>query len=239
MEGFTITRCELAKLLRSLGGDHPDTPVEILQIAWRSSRKDTGGEHLPNIRGPLPPIVEKLMRSGERKGLSLHEIAELGQLTEYAGTPSTALQNWVKRDFKTYFDCPKAGKKYSLEQAALLFMIDDLKINLDFESIRRLFAIVFGCGEPAPQERAEPIGLYACYASIYEELKRQKRQGQRYEELVRRLAGEAADALAPGGGPRRDAVRNMILLAVVSVQSASYQEMARRYCQATLYLGSR
>ena len=40
------------------------------------------------------------------------------------------MQNWVKRDIKEMIGSPQKGKKYSIEQAALLFIVEDLKQHL-------------------------------------------------------------------------------------------------------------
>ncbi|OBR65017.1 hypothetical protein A7K91_05470 [Paenibacillus oryzae] len=246
MEGFRMTRSELAEVLVSLKCGEKQKTADILRQAWKlsmTSAVERSGGGLPE---PLPSIVEKLMRSGDRKGLSLHEIAELGQLAEYACPAATSLQNWVKRDFKDYFESPQAGKKYSLDQAALLLIIDDLKTNLDFESLRRLFSIVFmsdegleGCSVYG--SRLSPLDIYAAYADIYEELKNDlasdRRTARRLENEIRRRAEAAVPALSQCNERVRQAIKNLLLLAVISVQSAFFQAMARRYCQETLYLG--
>lgn len=243
-----MTRSELANVLISLKSGDKQKTANILRQAWQSSMtipSSRSGEGLPE---PLPAIVEKLMRSGERKGFSLHEIAELGQLAEYACPAATSLQNWVKRDFKDYFESPQAGKKYSLDQAALLLIIDDLKTNLDFESLRRLFYIVFLPGEGLDNDSTcgrwlTPLDIYAAYADIYEELKNDlasdRRTARRLEIEIRRRAEAAVPVLPQCSADVREAIRNMLLLAVISVQSAFFQAMARRYCQETLYLGKK
>lgn len=247
MESFTISRHELANVLCSLKGDGERRPVDILCRAWQSSRSAKAGRHVSG-REPLPPIVDKLMRESSRKGLSLHEIAELGQLAEYASPAATSLQNWVKRDFKDYFQSPQAGKKYSLDQAALLLIIDDLKNNLDFESLRGLLSILYsaeaGKGKSALSDGlVSPLSLYSAYTLIYEDLKSElgpeKRFVRRLEDEIRRRAERAVTLPPDSEAAVREAVNNFLLLAVISVQTAFYQAMARRYCQETLYLGQR
>ncbi|MDQ6419002.1 DUF1836 domain-containing protein [Paenibacillus sp. LHD-117] len=245
MDGFTLTRAEVGSLLQAMEGIGPDQPADIMQRAWaaRSMSKRPHEHHV--LSAPLPPIAMKLMKNGERKGLSLHEIAELGQLTEFASPSATSMQNWVKRDFKAYFACPQAGKKYSPGQAALLYMIDDLKASLDFESVRSLFAILFGkpeCAGGDPQKPLiAPVALYSCYAGLYEEIKALSRSGARsgsqLEEIVRSRADKTAGQLVQGTEQEREALRNILLVAVISVQSAFCQALARRYSEATLFLG--
>lgn len=90
----------------------------------------------------IPAILQK-SSMGKAKGLSLQEIAALGALIEYSTISITAMQNWVKRDFKEYLGAPREGKKYSINQAAILFMIEDLKSSLDFRAFANCFACCF------------------------------------------------------------------------------------------------
>lgn len=52
------------------------------------------------------------------------------------------MQNWVKRDIKRNDWLSSKREKYSIEQAALLFIVEDLKTALDFESIRSYYALL-------------------------------------------------------------------------------------------------
>lgn len=243
MDRFSLTRAEAGQLLLAIASGTQSQPADIMQRAWAArSQKKRSGESV--LSEPLPPIAMKLMKSDGRKGLSLHEIAELGQLIEFASPSATSMQNWVKRDFKSLFVCPQAGKKYSPAQAALLYMIDDLKASLDFESIRSLFVILFGKleggGGSSQKPVIGPVELYICYAELYEEIKALTRYGARsgsqLEELVRLRADKTASALVQGTGLSREALRNFLLVAVISVQSAYCQALARRYSEATLFL---
>ncbi|QNK54464.1 DUF1836 domain-containing protein [Paenibacillus sp. PAMC21692] len=245
MDGFSLTRAEVGHLLMAMESGGQEQPADIMQKAWSARSQTRRLSDHPVLSEPLPAIAMKLMKSGTPKGLSLHEIAELGQLVEFASPSATSMQNWVKRDFKSIFVCPQAGKKYAPGQAALLYMIDDLKSSLDFESIRNLFAILFGkpdCREGSSAKPfIEPVALYKSYAALYEEMKVLGRSGVRIgsqlEEHVRMRADKAANLLALGTEPEREALRNFLLVAVISVQSAYCQALARRYSEATLFLG--
>ncbi|MCR2803734.1 DUF1836 domain-containing protein [Paenibacillus soyae] len=243
MQTYSLTRQELGSLLQALDRQNDLKPSDILRRAWFGKSPPPSPEFLP--QSILPPIVEKLMRSGERKGFSLHEISDLGQLLDFSTLSVTSMQNWVKRDFKPYFQCPGAGKKYSLNQTAMLLMIDDLKANLDFESIRGLFAILF----PLPDEPKKcdeyangitPLNLFAFYSGLYEDLNLlnawDSLNGELLEQKVRERAARTASAMPALPERQRKAVRNILFVAVVSVQAAKLQSMARRYCQATLYM---
>ncbi|WP_020431064.1 DUF1836 domain-containing protein, partial [Paenibacillus riograndensis] len=141
MEAFTLSRIEMSELLLSLNSTIERKPLHILQDAWSKFHYEEveKGASLPAfLSTEIPPILQKLIKGSPVKGLSLGEIATLGHLIEYSTLSATSMQNWVKRDFKEYLGSPREGKKYSVNQAALLFMIDDLKAALDFGSIRQL-----------------------------------------------------------------------------------------------------
>ncbi len=253
MESFTLTRKEMASLLLALDGQSSQKPLQVLQQAWSKTHRthlEQGGGLPAFLSTMLPPIVEKLIKGSELKGLSLHEIATLGQLIEYSNLSITSMQNWVKRDFKPYFHTPMAGKKYSLNQAALLYVIDDLKSNLDFESIRRLFEIVFTSLEDDTGDLVGPIQLYMAYTSMFEELdanndqlldisghlKENPHQDLLTEEVIRNTANQFASRLPDLSDNQREAVRNILLVAVISIQTSYFHALARRYCNATLFL---
>lgn len=245
MDRYWLTRQELASLLRSLESNESEKPSTILRKAWMRNQRGVVQDELfaklPET--PLPSIAEKLMRCGERRGFSLHEIAELGHFLEFSTLSVTSMQNWVKRDFKMYVHSPQAGKKYSLDQTALLLMIDDLKANLDFDSIRRLFTMLFRqCDDTSMHESAciTPLSFLEKYTSLYEVLNRRKvwdtMNAALLELTVWEEAAKTADAMTTLPSAQKEALRNMLFVAVISVQAARLQALARRYCQAALYM---
>ncbi|MUT68410.1 DUF1836 domain-containing protein [Paenibacillus sp. NEAU-GSW1] len=243
MEAFTLTRKEMAGLLLALQGGGDRNPLQVLQHAWRKAHSDalTSGQTLPAfLSTALPPILEKLIKGNQLRGCSLQEINALGQLIENSHLSTTSMQNWVKRDFKAYFACPQIGKKYSLNQAALLYIIDDLKANLDFDSIRSLFDLLFR----KPQDNGnggsgvkliDPLELYVCYATLFEELNEGERE-QLLEKRIRAAAARIAEQYEHLGSEQREALRNILFIAVLSIQTAQFQALARKYCNATLFL---
>lgn len=241
MDRYWLTRRELAGVLRSLEGRGGEKPSDILRHAWLRHASG-GGRSEPRGMPPgsqLPPIAEKLMRCGDRRGFSLHEIADLGQMLEFSTLSVTSMQNWVKRDFKMFFHCPQAGKKYSLDQTAMLLMIDDLKANLDFESIRRLFAMLFceGAGKP---EGMTPLMIFDCYTSLYQALDRRRlwdsMNEEQMEQAVWEEAAKSAEEASDLTDDQKAALHTMLFVAVISIQAARLQALARRYCQAALYM---
>lgn len=249
METFTLTRKELSALLLSIGGSGGRAPQEILQEAWsKHHRKEVQkGTALPALLSTdIPPVLLKIIRGGASRGLSLREIAALGQLIEYSSLSPSAMQNWVKRDFKEYLGSPRMGKKYSVNQAALLLIVEDLKAALDFESIRRLFRQLFLAPDTDEDDLIEPAELYYSYAELFENL--------RGEKLLHELAEGLPGSMPLTGSPavprserlvrrlerltrkQRDAVANMLLIAAVCVQTAYLQAAARQCANAALFL---
>ncbi|MBW4080547.1 DUF1836 domain-containing protein [Paenibacillus sp. S150] len=253
MEAFTLSRIEMSQLLLSLKGAVERKPLHILQDAWSKFHPEEAerGASLPAfLSTEIPPILQKLIKGGSVKGLSLGEIATLGHLIEYSTLSSTSMQNWVKRDFKEYLGSPREGKKYSFNQAALLFMIDDLKASLDFESIRHLFRMLFLAPERDDDDLVEPAQLYLAYAELFEEIKNspvtpvlgiadrsaQQAYSTKADKVLKVSLGNMMLRLNHLTKSQRHAVRNMLMIAAISVQTCYFQALARQYCNAALFL---
>lgn len=255
MEAFTLSRIEMSGLLLSLSQNSERKPLHILQEAWTKFHRDEvrEGTSLPAfLSTDIPPILHKLIKGGAVKGLSLGEIASLGSLIEYSTLSVTAMQNWVKRDFKEHLGSPRQGKKYSFNQAALLFIIDDLKAALDFESIRQLFRVLFLAPERDDDDLVEPAQLYHGYAELFEEIKTRTPMPVQAEAMagsgnpkeflwkadsgIRAAMERMMKRLSHLTRPQRDAVQNMLLIAAISVQTCYFQAMARQYFNAVLFL---
>jgi len=241
METFTLTRKEMAGLLLALQGSGQDNPLQVLQQVWKKTHCEAyaAGSPLPAfLSTALPPVLDKLIKGNKVRGFSLQEISALGQLIEYSQISMTSMQNWVKRDFKAYFECPQVGKKYSLKQAALLYIIDDLKANLDFDSIRKLFDLLFckpqGEGTRAQGDLIDPLALYAAYSTLFAEL-----EGTGHpllEQAIRTAADKLAGSFTHLTDEQGEALRNILFIAALSIQSAYFHSLAKRYCSATLFL---
>ncbi|MBG9791993.1 hypothetical protein ABD76_05540 [Paenibacillus dendritiformis] len=248
MESFTLTRKEMSSLLLSLQGGQRQSPLAILQAAWTHSHGSAGAAAASMqaiLSLDMPHIIKKLIQGQPFAGFSLQEIADLGHLIEHSNISITSIQNWVKRDFKEHFASIKEGRKYSVNQAALMFMIDDLKCTLDFVSIRTLFDSLF-------QERhggIEPIQVYHAYAGMFEELDANNDQlfdvaghasaGAAPDALLEQLVKTTADRKAQEwalSDSCRKAVSNCLVIAVLSVQASYLQDIAKRYYTANVFL---
>jgi hypothetical protein len=246
---FQLTRKEMAFLLLSLKGWSTKPPLSILQEAWmqsgnRGSR--TGSDPDARNFGTLPPIFEKIIKTNKPdRGFSLNEIAALGNQIEYTNFSVTALQNWIKRDIKDMIGSPQKGKKYSLEQTALLFIVEDLKTALDFESIRQLLKLIINDPDDQKDDLINPIHLYECYSALFEEIneqslieKRLPNEGtiETIERIIKYKAEEMVLEHFQLDEEKRKAIKNIIIIAVLSVHTAYFHMLAKRSLSAALFL---
>ncbi|ENQ3106883.1 protein of unknown function [Bacillus sp. 491mf] len=247
METFHLTRNEMAMLLLSLRGWDTKKPLAILQEAWAKSHKkdiESGQSFTAIITTALAPIFEKLIKIEETDiGFSLNEIVALGNQIENTNFTITALQNWVKRDIKEMIGSPQKGKKYSIEQAALLFIVEDLKTALDFDSIRKLLKLIVNDPADRTDDLINPIQLYVFYSSLFEKLNQRgfiqftaTNTIYTIEQTIKENADQLAAKIEHINNEQREAIRNAIVIATLSVHTAYVQRLAKRYVSATLFL---
>lgn len=246
MEMLQLTRKAMSELLLSLKGATNETPLAILQKAWSATHQQDiqkGKTFAAFISTSLPPILEKLIKLDKKDvGLSLNEIVALGNQIEYTHFSSGAVQNWVKRDIKDWIGTPQVGKKYAIDQAALLFMVEDLKATLDFDAIRKLFALIFNNPNDYHDDLINPIDLYAAYSSIFEDLDKNNdqvldiKQDQSMDTFIQKYAKAYAEQMNGLSNEQKEAISNTIVIATLSVQTAYFQNLSKRYLNATLFL---
>lgn len=255
METFLLTRKDMSQLLLSLNGQINKAPKLILQEAWLKSRRDAaeGGKSLGAIISTsVPPIFEKMMsiKPSIEAGMSLNDIVALGGQIEYSHFAVTSVQNWVKRDLKDIIGPPELGKKYSMKQAAILFIIEDLRSALDLDSIRRLLHLIFNSSVEDAPDLISPIELYAGYSSMFEEMDQnndqvldlqgtgsgEKKLDHLLEAMVKKKADDFAVSLPRLSPEEREAVSNIIVIAMLSVQTAYFQTLAKRFFHASVFL---
>jgi Domain of unknown function (DUF1836) len=233
----------MAELLFALRGEREKNPKAVLLEAWKSG-------HLTNIYGKkleifietdMPAIFEKIMRQNSPvPGFSVNEIVSLGNQIEYTNLSSTAVQNWVKREMRELVGTPQAGKKYTIDQTAILFIVEDLKSALDFGSIRKILTLLFNNPEDRTDDVIDPIIFYAGYAGIFEKVHPQKLvEGTAHfqvEQEIRRESEAAVEGFTDLTGPQKELVSNVLTTAVLTVLSAYYKTLTRKYVSATLFL---
>lgn len=250
MEEFKLTRKQMAELLLSLKGDSKSSVIDILREAWAAAHKDQikdGNKLSAFISTSLPPVYEKLMKTQKNEiGLSINEIVSLGNAIEYSMFSATAVQNWVKRDVKGMIGSPQVGRKYSVDQAAMLFIVEDLKSALDFDSIRKLLRLVFNNPEDRDDDLVNPVHLYTAYSSVFEDLDQNDdevldvdyriRKGQAVQSLVKKRADDCVEIMIGLHGEGAEAVSHMIVVATLSVQTSYFQSLARRFTNAAFFV---
>lgn len=251
MEEFTLTRRQMADLLLALNGEKKESAVEVLRKAWCSKRQlDPAGDGWGAfVETSFPPVYERFMKSVRRPvGLSINEIASLGNAIEYSTFSTSAVQNWVKRDVRELIGSPKIGRKYTVEQAALLFLVEDLKSVLDFESIRRLLTLVFQDIDDRDDDLINPLHFYAVYSTLFDELDQNDdevldvdfriRKNQAVEKLVQKKADEYVRGRYGLKDEAAQTVSRAVVIAVLGVQTAYFQSLARRFFRAVVIAGA-
>ncbi|MBJ6361594.1 DUF1836 domain-containing protein [Paenibacillus sp. GCM10012307] len=247
METLTLTRKEMACLLYSLSRSSHISPLSIVQNSWliRHQREIEQGESMNAfISTSLSPIMERLIKTGVNPAFSLQDIVSLGVHIEYAQFSLTSVQNWVKRDFKSFIGQPSEGKRYSLQQIALFFVIEDLRCTLDYESIRKYFGIIFKEHSVGAAGMIEPLEFYAIYASLYEELDVRFKtvpgeQGDpiaRWDKLIDQITYENAAMHSNLTEQQQKALQSALHVAILSVHASSFHSLARRYVNGMLFL---
>jgi hypothetical protein len=251
METFFITRKEMASLLLAMknNGSVLDAMKE-LWIKRHQGKIREGYSWEAFLSTYLPPIFERIIQmKGTDKGLSLNEIVALGNQIEYTQISATSVQNWVKRDIKDHIGAPRIGRKYSVDQAAMLFIVEDIKTTLDFHSIRKLFSFVFNNPNDDSDDLISPVELFQLYSTIFEELDKDDNQimdiGRSeiallsQDHMLKYVVKRKADEAVAGRdltSEQRMVLSNLISIAVLSVQSAYFHSLVRRIYNATLYL---
>ncbi|WP_010270614.1 DUF1836 domain-containing protein [Paenibacillus senegalensis] len=254
MQTFFLTRNQMASLLLSLQGKSGKTPLSILQEAWAKSRETDilhGKTFGAFLSTSLPPIFEKLIKAGgSDNGLSLNEIVSLGNQIEYTNFSITSVQNWVKRDIKSLLGSPHMGKKYSIEQAAILFIVEDLKSTLDFDSIRKLLHLVFNDPQNLHDDWISPVQLYSAYSALYEDIDQNDDQvldvhghyagNRNHDHIMEHIMKSKADGyvhtLDHLNKEQQETVSRILVVALVSAQTCYFQALAKRFLNASLFL---
>lgn len=233
---FALNRKEMADLLLSLKGLTGKEPLNVIQEVWLTKYKDQDGRATMTSTA-LPPIIEKIMKmKTAHVSFSLNEIVALANQLEYNTISSTTVQNWVKRDVKELIGSPAHTKKYSVDQAASIFIVEDLKTILDLDSIRKLLAIVFKNPEDIKDDLIQPVELYAAYSNIFEVLDVNDDQVLDPDQTskldikgaIEKKADQFVAALQHLSDKEKETLSDVIVVAILAVQTSYFQSLARR-----------
>lgn len=239
METLTFTRKDMATLLHSLQVGAQNSPRTVIQDIWRANHErelKLGTSMSAFISTALPPIIEKMIKSDTHPAFSLHDIVSLGSQIEYTHFSITSVQNWVKRDFKDFIGHAEEGKKYSLQQAALFFIIEDLRSTLDYDTMRKFFQIVF--------HLIQPLDFYSSYAELFEELDERYRNyiGERsdfvykWDKMINEVAKDYVAHKPELSDEQRETLQSAIHVALTSVHTSCFQSLSRRYVHGMVFL---
>ncbi|MBB3111224.1 hypothetical protein FHS18_003292 [Paenibacillus phyllosphaerae] len=248
METLTFRRKDMADLLLSLNGQLGKSPLAILQDIWRIQHErdlEQGKSMTAFLGTTLPSLFEKMIKSAIKPAFSLSDIVALGAQVEFTHFSVTSIQNWVKRDFKELIGQPEDGKKYSLQQVALFFIIEDLRSALDYDSIRKMLTIVFGSTIGELKQGVTPLDFYSAYAELYEVLDERYKNysGTRqdfitkWDQMLDEAAHEFAIRRCPATGREgQEVLKNAIHVSIIAVHTASFNSLARRYVNGMVFL---
>jgi Domain of unknown function (DUF1836) len=220
-----LTRKQMTELLYSLKGESNQHPSPIIEKILGDST--TLGVQIPNF---LLKLNKK--RSQQEIGLSTNEIVLLANLCELTSLTPTSIQNWIKRDVKEIIGTPDLGKKYSIEQVALLLIVKDLKSVFDFENIRNLLTVVFNTLSDRSDDLMNPIVFYEIYAIVLDSLELLPSLSlndkiletsiiQEIDAFSRKFSGLSINQWEP--------IKNVLVVTVLSVFVSHIQTRAQLY----------
>jgi len=178
----------------------------------------------------------------------------LGSQIEHSEFKLTAVQNWAKRDAKEIIGSPDEGKKYSAYQAAILFIIGDLKTVLDFTAIKNLLQKLFHKNGDYKDDVINPLDLYLAYSTIFEDLDPDGDQmieaedvdpslariqkEKTLEALIEKKAKEYVESrenLKNLKDEEKELVQNTIAVTTLTIQISFLQSLAKRYTNLALF----
>jgi hypothetical protein len=241
MELFQLSRKSMAEFLFSLNGTGKKSPKEVLEEARASinSKVVLAGES-KDSGTDMPPIFEKLLKTTSPIiGFSINQIVELGNRIEFTHLSPTAVQNWVKREVKQLIGSPQLGKKYTVEQAATLFIVEDLKASLDFDSIGKILALLFNNPEDREDDVIDPLRFYHAYATLFGKAYHQNLAGenkhQNMDQFIQKEAWSLVETFEDLNAEQKEMVSSILLTTTLSVLSAYYKSLTKKYFTATLF----
>ncbi|KKI93942.1 hypothetical protein WQ54_02545 [Bacillus sp. SA1-12] len=221
-----LTRKQMTKLLYSLKGVSNHLPSEIVKQAFGST---------PINELEIPPFLIKTNKKrsiNQEYGLSTNEIVALANLCELTSLKSTSIQNWIKRDVKELIGVPELGKKYSIDQAAMLLIVKDLKTVFEFEKIRKLLIVVFNTLSDRSDDLISPITFYEIYADVLDSFEALPSMSLNNQTLEKRIV-DKINAMSRRFSELSDhqwlQIRSVLVITVLSVLASHLQTRAQVY----------
>lgn len=229
LENFQFSRYIMADFLLCFTERQEERRISILEKVWLNKEEKNS---------PVPDIFIKAIKNSQKGpiGFSINEIVTLSNHIEFTNFSSTAVQNWVKREMRELIGSPQHGKKYTVEQAAILLIVEDLKASLDLDSIRQILTLIFNNPADRSDDIIGPVHFYAGYASIFEKLHHEnillaKNKDSIHHEIEQFILQEAQSVMElykSLNEQEAKIVQNMIITAVYTVISAYYQDLTKK-----------
>lgn len=219
---FQLTRIQMTKLLYSLKGESKQPPLHIVENALNHTS-------IPEKNIPTFLIKASKRRNHQEYGLSTNEIVSLANLCELTSLKSTSIQNWIKRDIKELIGAPELGKKYSIEQAALLLIVKDLKTVFDFEKIRKVLIEVFNTLSDRSDDLISPIMFYEMYGTVLEKLDTLPFNEQALENKIKKEIDLIPQKFSELTESQWKTIRSILVTTVLSVLASHLQTRAQVY----------
>ncbi|QWH64218.1 DUF1836 domain-containing protein (plasmid) [Bacillus mycoides] len=247
MEMFFLTQNEMATLLLSLKGENSQKPLSVLQNFWVQSRKqkfEFDQTHNAFMKTLIPNIFLEIIKLNKVGiGFSLYDITALGNQIKNKHFSVNTLQNWAKRDLKEIIGPPQKGKKYTADQVALFFIIEDLKVILNFKSIDRLFKKIIFHSVNEIKYLINPTQLYSLYCLTFEKINKNKvflsQQPfdiiQIIEHVVHDIAGKVPHIFQQISSQQKELIFKVIMISTFAIYTSYIQGLTKKYISATLF----
>lgn len=223
-----LTRKQMARMLYSLKGDDNYSLTEMINQLFGKQQVSQYQLH------SLLKKLEKKRFNHEEYGLSTNEIVTLANMCELTSLKSTSIQNWIKRDVKELIGAPDLGKKYSIDQVAILLIVRDLKAVFDFETIRNVLTIVFNNLSDRSDDLISPIVFYETYANILDQLERLPGISLRNKVIEDKIIYEVdlyKHTFHELTAEQWNRIRDILVMTILSVLTSHIQTRALFYLQ--------
>ncbi len=221
-----LTRKQMTRLLYSLKGVSTHLPIDIVKQALGTTMINE--MEIPSFLSKS----NKRRNSNQEYGLSTNEIVALANLCELTSLKSTSIQNWIKRDVKELIGTPELGKKYSIDQAAMLLIVKDLKTVFEFEKIRKLLIVVFNTLSDRSDDLISPITFYEIYADVIDSIETLPSLSLNDQKLEIRIV-DIINAMSKRFSELSEQewlkIRNVLVVTVLSVLASHFQTRAQVY----------
>ncbi|MCD7036182.1 DUF1836 domain-containing protein [Metabacillus sp. GX 13764] len=204
-----FSRKEIGELFLSMKGEGKKYLKELIQQAELDE---------------LPDILVRIVDGQQPYGFSSNEIVELANLCDCGTLSSASIQNWIKRDIKELIGPPEHGKKYSVDQAAILLLVWDLKSLYDFSAIRSLLTYLFNTISDRSDDVIGPALFYALCGYVLDKISGAPIQS--FDEKEFRLAIEQAKTAFTLADFIWEHIEDVLILVLLAVSASRLHQQS-------------